>query len=129
SMAVAIWTAVPFTPPVLCSHAGRMCRLLAKVFAPVASGPWPLIVLVGASGPPDDPNSYVDPLAEQLAGHGFVVFRAIYRQGLANGASYPGTFADISCAVGVARRTGPRYGASSEPLTLVGHSFAGWVTS
>jgi hypothetical protein len=105
-----------------------MCRLVAKVFAPTASGPWPLIVLVGASGPPDDPNSYVDPLAEQLAGRGFVVVRAIYRQGLANGASYPGTFADIACAVGFARRTGPKYGASSGPLTLVGHSFAGWVS-
>jgi hypothetical protein len=106
-----------------------MCRLLAKVFAPIASGPWPLIVLVGASGPPDDPDSYVDPLAEQLAGRGFVVFRAIYRQGLDNGASYPATFADVACAVGFARRTGPTYGAGSASLTLVGHSFAGWVSS
>ena len=106
-----------------------MCRLVAKVFAPIASGPWPLIVLEGASGPPDNPDSYVDPLAEQLAGGGFVVFRAIYRQGLDNGASYPATFADVACAVGFARRTGPTYGAGSASLTLVGHSYAGWVSS
>ena len=129
SMAVASWTPVPFTPPVRCSDAGRMCQLVAKVFAPTAPGPWPLIVLVGASGPPDNPDSYVDPLGEQLAGRGFVVVRAIFREGLANGASYPGTFADIACAVGFARRTGPTYGAGSGPLTLVGHSFAGWVAS
>jgi hypothetical protein len=128
SMAVATWAAVPFTPLLPCSDTGRMCRLVGKVFAPTKSGPWPLIVLVGASGRPDDPDSYVDPLAEQLAGRGNVVFRAIFRQGRGNGGAYPATFADIACAVGFARRVASTYGASSSPLTLIGHSFAGWIT-
>jgi predicted alpha/beta hydrolase len=128
AMAVATWAAVPFTPLVRCSDAGRMCRLVSKIFAPTATGRWPLIVLVGASGPPDNPDSYVDPLAEQLAGRGFVVFRANFREGRENGGGYPATFADIACAVGFARRAASMYGASSSPLTLVGHSFAGWIT-
>ena len=106
-----------------------MCRLLAKVFAPTSAGPWPLIVLVGAPGRPDDPESYVDPLAEQLAGRGSVVVRATFRGGHEYGGAYPTTFADVACAVGAARRLAPTYRASASSVTLVGHSLAGWISA
>jgi acetyl esterase/lipase len=98
------------------------------IAAPTSGGPWPLIVfLVGGASHPDEryPEIY-DPLAEALAGQGAVVMVTGWRVGVEWGGGYPTSFEDVACAIGVARRIGPAYGASPDRVTLVGSSNGGW---
>jgi acetyl esterase/lipase len=98
------------------------------ITAPTSGGPWPLMVfLPGGPSPPDERYAYVlDPFAKALAGQGAVVMVAGWREGPQWGGGYPTSFADVACAIGVAREIGPSYGANPDRVTLVGHSTGGW---
>ena len=45
------------------------------------------------------------------------------------GSGYPTAFADVACAIGVARRTGSGYGGRPDRVTFVGHSLGGWAAA
>ena len=49
-----------------------------------------------------------------------------WREGPDWGGGYPNSFRDVACAIGVARKIGPAYGASPDRVTLMGHSTGGW---
>jgi acetyl esterase/lipase len=133
-MDVATWSAIPFTPEVSCSNTSARCRVVANVYGPT-NGPrsWPLFVLVSGADEYETPDgadsAYIDDFAKQLAGRGAVVMRANWRRGPQQGAEFPSAFADIGCAIGVARRIGGTYGADPSRVTLVGHSSGGWAAT
>lgn len=129
SVEVGQWHNVPYTPAIACNpDVGTTCQLAMDITAPTSGGPWPLMVfLPGGPSPPDERYSIIlDPFAEALAGQGAVVMVAGWREGPQWGGGYPTSFADVACAIGVARRIGPEYGADSDRVTLVGHSTGGW---
>ena len=93
------------------------------VYAPTGTGPWPLVVVVpGGPMPPDQVKGYADDFALSIADRGAVVMTANWRQDGTFGADAAESLADVVCAVGVARATGPAYGADPARLVLVGHS-------
>ena len=47
-----------------------------------------------------------------IAGQGAVVMVAGWREGPDWGGGYPTSFQDVACAIGVARKIGPVYGAN-----------------
>ncbi|MGH8867065.1 MAG: alpha/beta hydrolase, partial [Actinomycetes bacterium] len=108
---------------------GTTCRLTMDVHAPVASGPWPVVVLLpGGPSPPGD-YTYVNDDAVRLASDGAVVMSAGWRQAPDWGGGWPSSFRDVACAVRVARAFGPRYGAGRDHVTLAGHSLGGWAAA
>ncbi len=126
---VAEWQNVPYTPVVPCgSNASPKCRLRMDITAPTTGGPWPLLVLVpGGPSPPDDRyNGTLKPFTTALAGQGAVVMVAGWREGPDWAGGYPTSFRDVACAIGVARKIGPAYGANPDRVTLMGHSTGGW---
>jgi acetyl esterase/lipase len=126
---VAEWQNVAYTPVIPCgSDASVTCRLEMDITAPTSGGPWPLLVLVpGGPSPPDERYSgNLNPFATALAGQGAVVIVAGWREGPDWGGGYPTSFQDVACAIGVARKIGPAYGASPDRVTLMGHSTGGW---
>jgi acetyl esterase/lipase len=128
-LSVAQWQDVAYTPAVPCgSDAAMTCRLRMDITAPTSGGPWPLLVLVpGGPSPPDERYAgTLDPFATELAGQGAVVMVAGWREGPAWGGGYPTSFQDVACAIGVARKMAPAYGANPDRVTLMGHSTGGW---
>ena len=122
---VGLWHAVPFTPLIRCGLSGETCQLHFEIYAPTSRGPWPLIVLEpGGNVPPDQPGDYLDQMATALAGQGSVVMVGQWRQSSQWAGRSPDSFADVACAVGVARRTGPAFGANPDRVVLVGHSMS-----
>jgi acetyl esterase/lipase len=101
---------------------------MMDITAPTSGGPWPLLVLVpGGPSPPDERyNGTLDPFATALAGQGAVVMVAGWREGPDWSGGYPASFQDVACAIGVARKIGPAYGANPDRVTLLGHSTGGW---
>jgi acetyl esterase/lipase len=96
-----------------------------EIYAPTSGGPWPLIVLEpGGNLAPGDPGDYLDQMATALAGQGAVVMVAQWRQSSQWGGRSPDSFADVACAIGVARRTGPAFGANPDRVVLAGHSMS-----
>jgi acetyl esterase/lipase len=121
---IGSWRGVPFTPPVACSSGGtKTCRILMDVYAPTATGTWPLVVVVpGGPMPPDQVFGYADDFAQAIADRGAVVMTANWRQDASFGAEPAESPADVACAIGVARATGLAYGADPDRVVLVGHS-------
>jgi acetyl esterase/lipase len=128
-LSVAQWQDVAYTPVIPCgSDTSVTCRLMMDITAPTSGGPWPLIVfLPGGPSPPDERYSGdLDPFVTAIAGQGAVVMVAGWREGPDWGGGYPISFQDVACAIGVARKIGPAYGANPDRLTLQGHSTGGW---
>jgi acetyl esterase/lipase len=122
---VGLWHAVPFTPFIRCGLSGETCQLHFEIHAPTSGGAWPLIVLEpGGDVPPGEPGDYLDQMATALAGQGAVVMVGQWRQSSRWAGRSPDSFADVACAIGVARRTGPAFGANSDRVVLAGHSMA-----
>ena len=124
------WVNVPFTPPIVCTEPTvTTCQLLVDITAPTSGGPWPIIIYL-AGGPTDNANDRFDlgisPFAWSLAGQGAVVMVPAWREAAWEGGGWPTSFEDVACAIGVARRIGPAYGASPDRVTLGGHSTGGW---
>jgi acetyl esterase/lipase len=97
------------------------------VYAPATPGPWPLVLLVPGGPQPPGAYTYLDPAAFAIAARGVVAMTVAWRQGPAFGAGYPASFGDVACAIGVARRLAPAYGARPDRLVLAGHSLGGWA--
>jgi acetyl esterase/lipase len=128
-VAIAQWQNVAYTPAIPCgSDAGVTCRLMMDITAPTSGGPWPLIVFVpgGPSAPDERYSGDLDPFVTTLAGQGAVVMVAGWREGPDWAGGYPTSFEDVACAIGVARKIGPMYGADPDRVTLDGHSTDGW---
>jgi acetyl esterase/lipase len=126
---VAQWHNVAYTPRIRCGPAaGAKCRLRMDITAPTSGGPWPLIVFLpgGPSGPDQRYPEVLDTFARVIAGQGAVVMVAGWREGPDWGGGYPISFQDVACAIGVARKIGPTYGANPKRVTLQGHSTGGW---
>ena len=117
---------MPFTPPVVCAGSGGTCQLPMAIAAPTSGGPWPLIVILPGGPNPPKIENYLSPLALTLAGQGAVVVVSSWRQDAVYGGGYPMSFADAACAIGVARKIGPDFGADPDRVILVGHSLGGW---
>ena len=98
------------------------------ISAPTSGGPWPIFVFLpgGPSSPGELYRDILDPFAAALAGQGAVVMISGWREADYYGGGYPTSFADVACAIGVARQIGPSYGADPDRVTLVGHSTGGW---
>ncbi len=122
---VSLWHAVPFTPSIRCGLSGETCQLHFEIYAPTSGGPWPLIVLEpGGDVAPGEPGDYLDQMATALAGRGAVVMVGQWRQSSRWAGRSPDSFADVACAIGVARRTGPAFGANPDRVVLAGHSMS-----
>lgn len=126
---IAIWRRVPYTPHIRCASSGATCRLHMDIYAPTAAGPWPTVLLL-AGGPkaPGD-QTYMNSAAFAVAARGAVVMTVSWREGAQYGGGWRTSFRDVGCAVGVARRMGPRYGARPDRVVLVGHSLGGWAAA
>jgi acetyl esterase/lipase len=129
SIRLAQWRSVPFTPPVRCGARGATCRLSMDILAPAAGGPHPLVIVLAGGPQPTRGQAYADAAGLPLAARGMVVMRASWRQGSQYGGGWPASLRDVACAIGVARRVGPDYGARPDHVTLVGHSLGGWVAA
>lgn len=102
-----------------------MCQLHFEIYAPTSGGPWPLIVLEpGGNLAPGAPGDYLDQMAVALAGRGAVVMVGQWRQSSHWAGRSPDSFADVACAIGVARRIGPDFGANPDRVVLAGHSMS-----
>jgi acetyl esterase/lipase len=122
---VGLWHAVPFTPSIRCGLSGQACQLHFEIYAPTSGGPWPLIVLEpGGNIAPGDPGDYLDQMATAVAGQGAVVMVGQWRQSIQWAGRAPDSFADVACAIGVARRIGPTFRANPDRVVLAGHSLA-----
>jgi acetyl esterase/lipase len=122
---VGLWHAVPFTPSIRCGLSGETCQLHFEIYAPTSGGPWPLIVLEpGGNVAPGEPGDYLDQMATALAGRGAVVMVGQWRQSSEWAGRSPDSFADVACAIGVARRTAPAFRANPDRVVLAGHSMS-----
>ncbi len=121
---------ITYTPVIPCSPkvGGETCQLAMDITAPTSAGPWPLIVFLvgGRESPAERYPDYYGPFAEAVAGQGAVVMVTGWRVGTQWGGGYPKSFQDAACAIGVARRIGPAYGANPDEVILVGSSNGGW---
>ncbi len=95
--------------------------LTADVFAPTDPGPYPVAVLVHGGGWVAGDRRSMWPLADALAGRGFVAYAVEYRT-LARGGRFPETVDDVACAVRLARRDASRMTTTPDRVVLVGHS-------
>jgi len=125
-VAVDEWDHVPLAPPVACGVYRPACTLEVFIFAPTSGGPWPLLVLLPGGPRPPDQENYLSSFGLSLASQGAVAIISSWRQSADFGGGYPTSFEDVACAIGVARRIGPAYGATPDRVTLVGHSLGGW---
>lgn len=127
---LATWHSVLFTPAIRCGDkAGTTCRLSMDIIGPVGGELHPLVVLLAGGPQPPDGQGYANAAGAPLASRGVVVMRASWRQGARYGGGWRASFRDVACAIGVARRIGPDYGADPDRVTLVGHSLGGWVAA
>ena len=78
----------------------------------------------GGNLAPGEPGDYLDQMATALAGKGAVVMVGQWRQSSGWAGRSPDSFADVACAVGVARRIGPAFRANPDRVVLVGHSMS-----
>ena len=124
--AVTVISNVYYTQPVSCG--GSTCQVALDIYVPDGPGPYPTVVLV--RGGPSGLGGRVGlgAIASQLASDGLIVYNADYRDLASGGGGYPEAFQDVACAIRYARATAPGYGGDGV-VTLVGHSFGGFVGS
>ena len=109
------------------------CRLFVDSFAlptvtdqPGGAGR-PVVVMIPGGPLPPGNRDYLWNLARSVAGRGAVVFTADYRSSPAYGGGYPTTFADVACAIRVARQRARSLGGDPSRVTLVAHSYGGFL--
>jgi acetyl esterase/lipase len=118
---------VPFTPTVKCSSDGTTCQLDMDIVRPAGGSNWPVFVLLQGGPTAVGQGDYLLQLATAIAHRGAVVMVADWRQAVYAGGGFPISFADASCAVGVARHIAAKYGGDGRRVTVVGHSLGGWA--
>lgn len=93
----------------------------ADVYAPIAGGPWPVVLLLHGLPPGMDPPATMRrdlaPLAEAVAEQGAVVVNASYKAVTPEQA-----VGDTTCALQVAAEVASDYGGDPDRLVAVGHS-------
>ena len=95
---------------------------------PVPFGKLPVFVTI-PGGPVRFGESATEPLDTTLAFRGAVVFHAEYRSQRAWGGGSPQAMQDVGCAIRAARTLASKYGGDPSRVTLVAHSFGGWVSN
>ncbi len=95
----------------------------ADVYRPTTGGPWPLVVLVPGGAWRSADRASTAPLAGDLARRGAVVLNTSYRLG------HDVSFADVTCAVAVARAGADGWDADPARLVLAGHSAGAHVAA
>jgi acetyl esterase/lipase len=118
---------VPFTQPVNCGSGS--CRVTLDVYIPTGPGPYPTVVLLRGGPSGIGGRAYLDSFATSLAETGLLVFNADVRDLASQGGGYPEALQDAACAIRFARSQSATYGGDSGPVTLIGHSFGGYLGS
>lgn len=100
---------------------------VADVWLPAAPPPGPIVLFLhGGFWRAEYDRSHVGPLAEALAGEGFIVALAEFRRTGAPGGGWPGTFDDVAAAIGVVPGlVAERAGIPATGALLAGHSAGG----
>ncbi len=97
-------------------------RTAIEIFHPVASGPWPILVLVPGGGWSSADLASTRPLARFAARSGYVVVHTSYAL------QAPAAFEDVGCAVRIARSRGATWGGDPDRVLLAGHSAGAHVS-
>jgi acetyl esterase/lipase len=116
-----------YTAPVDCGG-GTTCQIALDVYVPTGPGPHPTVVLIRGGPSGLGGRLGLGTFASQLASAGMIVYNADYRDLSTDGGGYPAAFQDVACAIRYARATSPALGGDGM-VTLVGHSFGGFVGS
>lgn len=95
----------------------------ADLYRPGAPGPFPLVVLVPGGAWRSAERASTAALAADLARRGAVVLNTAYRLG------HDVSFADVACAVAVARAGAAGWDADADRLVLAGHSAGAHVAA
>lgn len=99
------------------------------VYAPADPGRNRPVFVVIPGGPLPQGVSWTADLAPLLAHGGAVAFEAQYRSDRQYGGGSPQTFQDVACDIEAARALAPRFGGDPTSVTLVAHSFGGFVAN
>ncbi len=105
--------------------------LEADVYLPVGpsgEGGVPVVLLVPGGGWQTADRRGLAPLAEELAGAGFVVVNSTYRAG-EDGQEFPVPLQDVICASGFAVDAARAAGLDGGPVVVLGHSAGGHLAS
>lgn len=86
----------------------------------------PVYVLI-PGGPLAPGTSSVAGMEMLVAMRGGVGFRADYRSQRQYGGGSPQAYQDVACAIRGARIEAPKYGGDPSRVTLIAHSFGGWI--
>lgn len=97
--------------------------------APTPAGGLPVFVAIPGGPAALGERGGLSTLAFGLATQGAIVLTADWRSIRGSGAGYPGSFADVACAVRTARSLARRYGGDPDNVTLVSHSFGGFPSA
>lgn len=137
----AVERSFKLTPLVYCGTES-LCWVYGDVFYPTPhpdptvpspsprpEGGWPVFVLIPGGPAQFGARGDLSSLAVGLAVQGAVVIVADWRSRMADGAGYPGSFADVACAVRTGRTLARRHGGDAENVTLVAHSFGGFPSA
>lgn len=90
------------------------------------AGPSPVVVLIhGGFWRNRYALDLMDPLAADLAAHGFAAWNIEYRRVGDEGGGWPGTFDDVAAAVDHVEALAAEHGLDSGRVALVGHSAGG----
>lgn len=85
------------------------------------------VVIPGGPLPPDDTR--YGGINWSLAGRGAVVFDGVYRSQRFYDGGSPQAFQDVSCTIAAARALAPSFGGDPSRITLVAHSFGGFIAT
>jgi len=119
-------TSLPYTVPLDCGILGT-CALPLDVYVPSGPGPYATVVLLRGGPGGVGGRSYVASWAFQLAADGLLVYSIDVRDLAEEGGGYPQAMQDTACAIRYARATATKYNGDGSTVTLVGHSFGGYV--
>ena len=117
---------LPYTVPLGCGTLGT-CTLPVDVYVPSGPGPYATVVLLRGGPGGVGGRSYVEEWAYQLAADGLLVYSIDVRDLASEGGGYPQAMQDTACAIRYARATATNYNGDGSTVTLVGHSFGGYI--
>jgi len=126
SESVHVISNIYYTQPVNCG--ASTCQVALDIYVPAGPGPYPTVVLIRGGPSGIGGRVGLGGFATQLASNGLIVYNADYRDLASSGGGYPEAFQDVACAIRYARATAPNFGGNGV-VTLVGHSFGGFVGS
>jgi acetyl esterase/lipase len=120
------YTGLSYTVPLDCGILGT-CTLPVDVYVPSGPGPYATVVLLRGGPGGVGGRSYVASWAYQLAADGVLVYSIDIRDLAEEGGGYPQAMEDTACAIRYARATATNYNGDGSTVTLVGHSFGGYI--